>query len=89
MGLHNGNSVIQLRRVQALVAEFIGTFFLVLTVVLSGARSKNPLAGIHAPTDIGLTLASMIYAFNHDRTAFNSCSSVIKIIIHELNHQIY
>jgi aquaporin Z len=65
MGLQQTGSIVPLRKVQALVAEFIGTFFLVLTVVLSGARSKNPLAGVHAPTAIGLTLASMIYAFNH------------------------
>ena len=57
--------VSDVRKVQALLAEFVGTFFLVLTIVLSGARSKTPLAGEHAPTSIGLTLAAMIYAFNH------------------------
>ena len=57
--------VSDVRKVQALLAEFVGTFFLVLTIVLSGARSKTPLAGVHAPASIGLTLAAMIYAFNH------------------------
>jgi len=53
------------RKVQALLSEFTGTFFLVLTIVLSGARSALPLAGQYAATSIGLTLAAMIYAFNH------------------------
>ena len=53
------------RKVQALLSEFTGTFFLVLTIVLSGARSALPLAGQYAATSIGLTRAAMIYAFNH------------------------
>lgn len=46
---------------QALLAEFVGTFFLVLTIVLSGGRSSVPGQGDHAYIAIGLTLAAMIY----------------------------
>lgn len=51
---------------QSLLCEFVGTFFLVLTIVLSGGRgSPDPTAASRAYIAIGLTLGGMIYAFDH------------------------
>jgi len=44
------------------LVEFIGTFFLVLTI---GCTVINPGAGVIAPLAIGLALAVMVYAGGH------------------------
>jgi len=56
---------VDVRKVQAILCEFVGTFFLVLTIVLSGGRSNVPGASDHAYIAIGLTIASLIYSFDH------------------------
>jgi aquaporin Z len=51
---------------QGLLCEFVGTFFLVLVIILSGGRgSPDPNAASHAYIAIGMTLGAMIYAFDH------------------------
>lgn len=53
-----------MRRVQALTAEFVGTFLLVMTISLS-AQAGNPPSYPTQHLAIGLTLGSMIYALDH------------------------
>ena len=78
------------RKVQALLAEFVGTFFLVLVIVLSGARYKGSDSsdsdnGVHAPASIGLTLAAMIYAFNHVSGAqFNPAVTLATVLTRKM-----
>src|SRR6476660_9711638 len=47
---------------QKYIVEFIGTFFLVLTI---GLTSIAPGAGVMAPLAIGATLMVMVYAGGH------------------------
>lgn len=56
------------------VAEFIGTFFLVLTIFIADVGGQ---AGAHAPLAIGLVLMVMIYALGHVSGAhFNPAVSI-------------
>ncbi|RAH14359.1 MAG: porin [Methanobacteriota archaeon] len=56
------------------VAEFVGTFFLTLTILLAAVGEK---AGVFAPIAIGLTLMVMIYALGYISGAhFNPAVSI-------------
>ena len=56
------------------IAEFVGTFFLTLTIFIAAV---NGIAGAFAPIAIGLTLMVMIYALGHVSGAhFNPAVSI-------------
>ena len=56
------------------IAEFVGTFFLTLTIFIAAV---NGIAGVFAPIAIGLTLMVMIYALGHVSGAhFNPAVSI-------------
>ena len=56
------------------IAEFVGTFFLTLTIFLTAVTG---LAGSNAPIAIGVTLMVMIYALGHISGAhFNPAVSI-------------
>lgn len=58
--------VMPVRKVQALLAEYIGTMFLTMVLILSGARlSSTPGLDVPGGLPIGLTLAALIYSFDH------------------------
>jgi aquaporin Z len=71
---------------QALLCEFVGTFFLVLAIVLAGGRSSVPGASDHAYMAIGLTIAAMIYAFDHIGGAnFNPAVTLAFVVTRRMN----
>lgn len=64
--MDNVKQVPDVRKLQSLLAEFIGTLFISLTILLSNIPS-NPGNPVAAFTAVGCVLGSMIYAFDHIR----------------------
>ena len=55
----------EVRKLQALLAEFLGTFFLVLVIRLSSAPAADDAGSERRFLALGFSVASLVYSFDH------------------------